>query len=63
MKVTILTLVLLSGCASLPDGVQMTDAERAACAENGCSVWTVDELRKPISISIQRGYDAGKKSL
>ncbi len=53
---------MLSGCASLP-GVQMTDAERAVCAEKGCSVWTVDELRKLISISIQRGYAAGKGSI
>ncbi len=62
MKKLILICVLLSGCASLP-GVQMTDAERAACESQSCSVWTVDELRKLISISIQKGYEAGKGSL
>ncbi len=56
-------ILLLSGCASLPTGIVMTDAERAVCAEKGCSVWTVDELRKLISISIQRGYAAGKGSI
>lgn len=62
MKKLILICVLLSGCASL-SGVQMTDAERAACESQACSVWTVDELRKLISISIQKGYEAGKGSL
>jgi starvation-inducible outer membrane lipoprotein len=63
MKKLILICVLLSGCASLPPGVQMTDAERAACESQACSVWTVDELRKLISISIKKGYEAGKGSL
>ncbi len=64
MKKLLLTSVLmLSGCASLPPGVQMTDAERAACESQACSVWTVDELRKLISISIKKGYEAGKGSL
>lgn len=62
MKKLILICVLLSGCASL-SGVQMTDAERAACESQACSVWTVDELRKLISISIKKGYEAGKGSL
>lgn len=62
MKKLILICVLLSGCASL-SGVQMTDAERAACESQACSVWTVDELRKLISISIKKGYQAGKGSL
>lgn len=62
MKTAILAL-LLSGCASLPPGVQMSDAERAACAESGCSVWAMAELRKLITLSIQKGYAAGKASL
>ena len=62
MKKLILICVLLSGCASL-SGVQMTDAERAACAASGCSVWTEAELRKLIGIAMQRGYAAGRKSL
>ena len=63
MKKLLLTSVLmLSGCASLP-GVQMSAAERAACESQACSVWTVDELRKLISISIKKGYEAGKGSL
>ncbi len=33
----LLAIVILSGCASLPEGVQMTEDERRACAEHGCS--------------------------
>ena len=36
----LLAIVILSGCASLPDGVQMTDEERTACAASGCAVFT-----------------------
>ena len=46
MKKLILICVLLSGCASLPAGVQMSDDERKACEAETCSVWTVQELRK-----------------
>ena len=53
---------MLSGCASLP-GVQMTDAERKACEAEGCSVWTMAELRKLISVAFSKGYTAGKGSL
>ena len=62
MKATIIAL-LLSGCASLPPGVQMTESERVACAAETCTVWTMAELRKLISVAIKRGYEAGKGSL
>lgn len=32
MKTALLAMVLLTGCASLPQGVEMTEDERAACA-------------------------------
>ena len=57
------TLLLLSGCASLPPGVEMTDDERAACEAQGCTVWTMDELRKLIGMAMRKEYEAGKKSL
>lgn len=57
------TLLLLSGCASLPPGVEMTDDERAACEAQGCTVWTMGELRKLIGMAMRKGYEAGKKSL
>jgi len=61
MKIAIV-LVLLAGCASLPEGVAMTDDERKACAASqDCSVWTVAELQKLIRAAIQRGFDAGKR--
>ena len=29
----------------------------------GCTVWTMDELRKLIGMAMRKGYEAGKKSL
>ena len=63
MKTLLLLSMLLSGCASLPPGVEMTDDERAACEASGCTVWTMDELRKLIGMAMRKGYEAGKKSL
>ena len=63
MKTLLLLSMLLSGCASLPSGVEMTDDERAACEAQGCTVWTMDELRKLIGIAMQKGYAAGRQSL
>ena len=62
MKTLLLLSMLLSGCASLPPGVEMTDDERAACEAQGCTVWTMDELRKLIGMAMRKGYEAGKKS-
>lgn len=59
----ILITLMLSGCASLPPGVEMTEDERAACASQGCSAWTLDELQRLIGMAMQRGYAAGRKSL
>ena len=59
----ILIALILTGCASLPPGVEMTDDERAACEASGCTVWTMDELRKLIGMAMRKGYEAGKKSL
>ena len=63
MKTLLLLSALLTGCASLPSGVEMTDDERAACEAQGCTVWTMDELRKLIGMAMRKGYEAGKKSL
>ena len=63
MKTLLLLSMLLSGCVSLPPGVEMTDDERAACEAQGCTVWTMDELRKLIGMAMRKGYEAGKKSL
>ena len=63
MKTLLLLSALLCGCASLPPGVEMTDDERAACEAQGCTVWTMGELRKLIGMAMRKGYEAGKKSL
>lgn len=59
----ILIALILTGCASLPDGVQMTDEERTACAAMGCVVFTEAELRVFVAEFFKRGYLAGRKSL
>ena len=62
MKTAIVLVLLLSGCATLPAGVQMTEDERAACAESkDCTVWMLDELHQLANIAMQKGYRAGKK--
>jgi len=63
MKTALLAIVILSGCASLPEGVQMTDEERTACAASGCAVFTEAELRVFAAEFFKRGYLAGRKSL
>jgi len=62
MKTALLAIVILSGCASIP-GVQITEAERAACAASGCAVFTEAELRVFAAEFFKRGYLAGRKSL
>lgn len=44
-----IALLALCGCASVPQGVQMTADETKACAAQGCSVWTEAELRELIA--------------
>jgi len=61
MKTAIVILVLLSGCASLPQGVKMTEKERAACAAESCYVFTPQELDVLAAYWFMRGFAAGKK--
>jgi len=57
----LIAILLLSGCASLPQGVVMTDEDRAICAAEGCTVWTQGALHTLIGIAARHGFDAGKK--
>ena len=61
---SILAPMVLAGCASLPAGVAMTDAERAACAEaqGGCSVWTEQELQGLALKFFREGFTRGAQS-
>lgn len=61
MKSLLLSLCLV-GCTSMPAGVTMTDEERAACARDGCSVWTESELQGLVRAAAQKGYDYAKQS-
>jgi hypothetical protein len=55
-------LTLLVGCASLPDGVRMTEEERAACREKGCSVWTEQELQGLAMQFFRQGFARGAQA-
>lgn len=66
----VLVAVLVSGCASAPPGVNMSEDERKSCAavadaatEDRCTVWTVPEPRDFAKSFFLRGYQAGRKSL
>lgn len=55
----VLLMIFISGCApQLPDGVTMSDEERVACKEQGCTVWTQEELERLARIFFQKGYAA-----
>lgn len=54
--------IVLAGCASLPDGVKMTEDERTACAAAGCTVWTDAELQGLAMEAMRQGYIRGAQS-
>ena len=58
----ILAPLVLAGCASLPAGVTMTDDERAACAAQGCTVWTEQELQGLAMQFFRQGFGRGAQS-
>jgi uncharacterized protein YceK len=58
--ILICVVILLSGCATI-EGVNVTKAERRACAAETCSVWTDRELRVLIQRAMEEGYKAGAK--
>lgn len=56
----VVVIALLAGCASTPPGVTMSDEERAACAEQGCTVWTEAELSALAQALFMRGAAAAQ---
>jgi starvation-inducible outer membrane lipoprotein len=63
MKVALLCVLLLAGCASIPEGIKMTGDEAKACAAQGCTVWTDAELSRLARKFWHDGFQAGVKSL
>lgn len=61
--ISVVLALLLSGCASLPAGVEMSEEEAAACKSQGCTVWTPLELENVAREFFKRGYAAGVKSI
>lgn len=53
-------LVLLSGCTTIK-GVTISEPERAVCEAEGCSVWTMDQIRALFIRGAQAGYEKGYK--
>lgn len=58
----VLPVMLLAGCASLPDYIKAEPEEIEQCKVEGCSVWTDKELQFLIDQMFKRGYIAGKRS-
>lgn len=67
MKTSILTpplaALVLAGCASFPAGLEMSEDEAKACKEQGCTVWTMQELQGLARRFFGEGYKAGVKSI
>ena len=59
---TLLVVLMLSGCASMP-GVTANKDERAACEKYGCTVWTVQELVSFGRKIFNEGVKVGKGSI
>lgn len=53
--------LMLGGCATTIPGVQISDEERAACAAQGCTVWTRAELEALVIEAMRRGVEAARK--
>lgn len=62
-RLTLILAIVLSGCVSIPKGVEMTEDERQACEAQGCSVWTEAELKDLVQRAMMQGYQQGRKSL
>jgi hypothetical protein len=67
MKISSLTpplfALVLAGCASLPAGIEMSADEAKACKEQGCTVWTLQELHGLARRIFGEGYKAGVGSI
>jgi len=57
----LLAAIALGGCAATIPGVQISDGERALCAEQGCTVWTQAELEALVREAMRRGIEAARK--
>lgn len=56
----LLLCVIATGCATI-SGVQISDEERALCADQGCTVWTQAELEALVREAMRRGVEAARK--
>lgn len=60
MRAALVLLLALAGCAG-GTGVVLSPADEIACKRESCTAWTEAELKALIRLSIQRGYEAGRK--
>ena len=59
MKTVLLSVLLLTGCTTLPEGVKMTEAEAKECKEFGCAVWTQQDFDSVLRYVFGEGVKAG----
>lgn len=62
MKTALFICLLLAGCTQNIPGVEITEEERKACAVQGCTVWTEQQLENVARHFYQKGKrsDGGK---
>jgi len=59
MKTVLLSVLLLTGCTTLPEGVKMTETEIKECKEFGCAVWTQQDFNAVLRYVFGEGVKAG----
>ena len=63
MKLFLFSFVcFVSGCSSF-EGIIMDEKEKIECRDNGCTVWTLDDLKSLGQKFYQEGYKDGVKSI
>lgn len=63
LVVVLLVLPHLSACAAVPEYLNASPEERAACAAapGGCTVWTEEELKALAAGMFKAGFERGVK--
>lgn len=63
LLISMLMVIMLTGCASTIEGVAVTEEERAECASSkDCEVWTPSQLTDLIRRSFTEGFIRGRAS-
>lgn len=63
LAITLVAVAFIATRAPAPAGVDISAEERELCKQQGCTVWTENELQTLVENIYKRGYEAGRKSL